>query len=390
MSSISQISSYPLLIFAHPGEAQVFIKRDRLRKNQEILGLYQGENYHLLITGGGGEKTLLLLTRVLSSNRSNQYTELINLGIAGALSSEIKLFSIYKIATVYAYREGKPVFESFPLIPPCPRTSNICDCITVTSPVSHPRRRQKISPFADIADMELWWLAYVAREFSLSLKAVKIVSDNALSPSQSKNQSRSTLYSQKLYEYYCEKLIDNPSSVSSKNVYKREEKEKIEKIKNKIISDLAKSQGITHFTQSQSQIIDIFITQLIKRNTDKISIEAISLDKRDCIKKIISLLKINNISDVDSPKLNSKEKANQLIQKLKELIFPISQKYQNKIRKLTQVKGIKIDYDPRLESSQISASFTASTLKEWEKKKQALSNVPIKEILSLLDGHDHV
>ncbi len=390
MSPISQISSHPLLIFAHPGEAQVFIKRDHLHKNQKISGLYQGKDYHLLITGGSGVKTLLLLTRILASSKSNQYTELINLGIAGALSSEIKLFNIYKIATVYAYQEGKPVFESFPLIPPCPRTSNICDCITVTSPVSHPRRRQKISPFADIADMELWWIAYVAREFSLSLKAVKIVSDNALSPSQKKNQSQSTLYSQKLYEYYCEKLLDSSPPISNKNVYKREEKEKIEKIKNKIISNLVKSQGINHLTQSQSQIIDTLITQLIKRDIDKISIEAISLDKQDHIKKIISLLKIKNLSGVYNPKLNSKEKANQLIQKLKELIFPISQKYQNKMRELTQVKGIKIDYDPRLETSQISISFTASTIKEWEKKKQTLNNVPVEEILSLLNGYDHV
>tara|TARA_Y100000780_G_scaffold155505_1_gene140089 strand:+ start:121498 stop:122502 length:1005 start_codon:yes stop_codon:yes gene_type:complete len=160
-----------LLVFAHRGEAQEFIKKLSMKGVSGHPGLYLNEDTALLITGEGIYEVFSKLGQILGEY---SITKVFNLGIAGALEKSIRLNSFHEIKTVYCHT-GKPQFQSFTLNS---ENSGI-DVITSSERVLDDSYANELSNFAPLVDRELWAIAKVCDECSIPLRSFKLVSDMA-------------------------------------------------------------------------------------------------------------------------------------------------------------------------------------------------------------------
>jgi nucleoside phosphorylase len=174
-----------LFVFAHRGEAQSFLDNDGYKAITNEL--YQNDKSLLLITGEGMFEVMIKLTKILENYKIN---EIINLGVCGALQ-DIKQ-DIYSIRTVY----GQEQFKSFTSNDPQAMT----DIITSQDRALTKQDKEKLSPFAQLVDRELWAIAYVANKYKIPFRAYKLISDNVNETDFcDRVKERASLYSQDLY-----------------------------------------------------------------------------------------------------------------------------------------------------------------------------------------------
>ena len=108
-----------LFIFAHKGEAQIFIQKMQMKLEGDFSPLsnkaefYQNKNDALLVSGEGIHKVILNLTHLLTIHP--EIEEIYNFGIAGLLDSKKKkeIGNIYPINICYNYREKNFTYQSF-------------------------------------------------------------------------------------------------------------------------------------------------------------------------------------------------------------------------------------------------------------------------------------
>ncbi|MCO4753979.1 MAG: hypothetical protein KC478_05830 [Bacteriovoracaceae bacterium] len=160
-----------LLIFAHRGEAQQFIKRLSLKASEDTQGLYVGENTLLLITGEGIYEVFAKLGLVLG-----QYpiSRAFNIGIAGSLSEKIELGKVYEVKTAYNFTQ-KVQFQSFTLS----ESAHAKDTITSSERVLTNESASELSNFAPIVDREVWAVAKTCAAAGVELRSYKLISDVA-------------------------------------------------------------------------------------------------------------------------------------------------------------------------------------------------------------------
>lgn len=158
-----------LLIFAHRGEAQEFIKNLALKSAGKDL--YLNEDFVLLITGEGIYEAFTKLGPVLGEY---PIKKAFNLGIAGALEDTISLDDFHEIKTVYCHT-GRPLFQSFTL----DHQKDALDLITSDERVLSNTHAMKLSNFAPLVDRELWAIAKLCNEKSIPLRSFKLISDMA-------------------------------------------------------------------------------------------------------------------------------------------------------------------------------------------------------------------
>jgi purine-nucleoside phosphorylase len=90
-----------LLTFAHKNEAHVFIERKHtLPVDFSFPGLYRGDDQLLLITGEGVTSTLQKLSTVCEYFGGKLH-QVLNLGVAGSLTSDLQVNQIYGIRKVF-------------------------------------------------------------------------------------------------------------------------------------------------------------------------------------------------------------------------------------------------------------------------------------------------
>ena len=104
---------FPLLVFAHRGEAAGFLKRDGPWKSRDGEGrLYQNRHAFLLLCGEGIMEAALHTTATLSKY-GEDISSVVNLGIAGGLSPGVKMDSIVAVRTGYFHDSHEMQFTSF-------------------------------------------------------------------------------------------------------------------------------------------------------------------------------------------------------------------------------------------------------------------------------------
>ena len=148
----------PLLLFAHRGEAQAFLKHWHLQPRAfAVDGLYASNQIMLCITGEGVQSASERAA-VVCGAFYGEISEVVNLGVAGALASSLTVGSFCEIRTVYRESAGDIVFKTFTSAAPADTT---IDCITADQRVLSTAYADRLRAFAPLVDRELWGIASV-------------------------------------------------------------------------------------------------------------------------------------------------------------------------------------------------------------------------------------
>lgn len=201
-----------LFTFAHRGEAQLFLKKGGYKPIPFYFdSLYDNGTNFLLITGEGLQKTTEKVAAVCAFYKS-RIPQIINLGIAGSLSSELQLGEIYSVRTVY--REDE--FHSFTSSEGLSSFSRF-DCISALNRVVTDEKAEQLGYFAQIVDRELWAIGSCASLFKIPFRSYKLIADRAGSQTDCFDlKKRALSFSEKVYDYFCTEVI--PRTVGSRNL----------------------------------------------------------------------------------------------------------------------------------------------------------------------------
>ncbi len=188
-----------LLVFAHRGEAQAFLKHDSFQRREFYFeNLYESGDALLLITGEGAQAAAEKTAAVCGAFRK-ELEGVVNLGVAGSLDTRCQKGDIYSIRTVYRQAGTNIVFKSFTTADAGARI----DCISADERVLTREDAAALAPFAHVVDRELWSIASVCRLLDLPLYAYKVVSDV---PGQedgcAEAVSRAEEFSQQLWRHF--------------------------------------------------------------------------------------------------------------------------------------------------------------------------------------------
>jgi len=164
-----------LLTFAHKDEAAVFIDRKHnLPVDFSFTGLYRGEDQLLLLTGEGVTSTLKKVQSVCAYFGS-KLNQVINMGIAGSLRSDLQINQIYGIRKVFY----EPYLNTSEKTYTTSNDRATLDCITSFQTVQNNDYARQLAMFAQIVDRELWATAHICKSFNLPCSAYKLISDHA-------------------------------------------------------------------------------------------------------------------------------------------------------------------------------------------------------------------
>ena len=184
-----------LLTFAHRGEAQHFLQFDNYQlSNFQFEDLFKNDDNYLLLTGEGLQLTHKRM-EILLKNIGSEISEVINLGIAGALTDDIELESVHHINRVKKEDENK----SFQI----QNIKSGLDCISALNRVQDISYKNKLLTVAQIVDRELWAIADNCSRYNLPVSSIKLISDYAGSFVDIKQIiQKAKRYSKKLYDFY--------------------------------------------------------------------------------------------------------------------------------------------------------------------------------------------
>ncbi|MCB9095885.1 MAG: hypothetical protein H6621_12525 [Halobacteriovoraceae bacterium] len=333
-----------LLVFAHRAEAQIFLKKLPYRwVSTPFGGYYQGDHTAILLTGEGLQNATESLSSLLSF-LGDQISEVINLGVCGALDESIPPNTIYSLRTAYCENE----FKSFST----DQGKEALDCFSARQRITHKMDKKRLSVFAPLVDREVWAIGSVCKRFQKSWRAYKIVSDIAATETMcGEIYQDAAFYSQELYQFY-EK---NVSQWVSTQVAGSREK----------LPDKLEKQGF-YFTFSQRN--------LLKNLFEKYSILNDVSEKKFLDSRLVQELKKQKIK----PKLKSEK----LLHALYAELFPLQQEI---VEKLEQIKNnlkkenIHFEYDRTLESPLVNFQIDVS-------QPTTLTSVPLQEIQKQLGG----
>lgn len=331
-----------LIVIAHRGEAQEFIKNLHLKADDSLPGLYANSEVALVISGEGIFEVFTKLPFIFAKHN---ITKVLNYGIAGALTNILEIGQIVSIRTVYGFNETRPKFHSY--------TSDSknakYDCITTDERVLSDDFAKQINPFAHIVDRELWAIAKCCGQYKIPFESYKLISDFAGSETACFDIKEMALeYSESLFEEYltlteCLSLetVDIPTPIAMS------------------FSNKAKYKKI--------------MTALCAREDQS-------------FEQILAELDIEEIKTLD---IKPKTKASILIEKLDTRLNPL----RNKINKQLNVHfkiftdiGAKVKIDPKLETQKFTISIDVNTQKNLTNLKTAIESFEFEKIQKLWNG----
>lgn len=339
-----------LLVFAHRGEAQSFLKYFKLTPHPRMQELYYNSQVAILICGEGIYNALYATSSALEILEN--ITVIFNYGIVGCIDEKFEIGSVIEIKTVYAQDE----FKSFPLM------STHCeykaDCLTVKNRVTKIDEAQKLLPISNIVDRELWGIAFSAKNKNIPLVAIKVISDHISQASS------------------CDFIKDNALVFSESllqeflNLLESESKSELcfETQSFDIFNDKK-----FYFTISLKREVSRYLSSLISR--DKLSEE-----------EILKHIKIHEIKNEDIlPKLRSKI----LVDRLDHFLFPIKYKIKNKIAEISlpfSKEGFQLRFDETLESPSFSIHAEIKNENDLEKLQKAIRHFNYQDFFDLRAG----
>lgn len=189
----------PLLVFAHRGEAQAFLKGRNFREvDFAFNGVFQSEKELLLLCGEGLDAAEERLSTLLGAF-GKDISLVLNLGIAGSLSDSLTPGEIYPIRAAYREPEAVQALPAFRSADPNARI----DCISARRRVLTPAYAQRLAPFAPIVDRELWAIASLCAQQGIPFRSCKLISDRAGVDTSALDFKRCARpFSEQLFDFY--------------------------------------------------------------------------------------------------------------------------------------------------------------------------------------------
>jgi hypothetical protein len=349
----------PLLVFAHPGEAQSFLKAysyQALASNfPEFIKLYETNEHYLLICGEGKYLSLQNIS-IIFSLLSDKISIMINLGICACLDTHLKKYDLFQIRTCYGYGQT-PQFHSFTSSQTLPSLKAL-DCLTVENRVKLKEDKQKYSAFAPLLDRELWSLAYASQKFKIPWMAIKTVSDILNENTQCQNIfEEAAIYSQNLLSCYQEIYDQKPQT----------EKVSLEQI---AFNHLLQNQF--YFTQSQKhRFFDLW---------KKLTLLHPGLEISEFINEVI------NNAQKQKHKVKTQKLLKLLELKLNPWLYQLNQQL-NKTLKPYQSEQFQIEVPLNRDEKKINFHLTCLDSEDWKKVQLQINEFPFDKIDQLLEGN---
>ncbi len=390
------LAKKPLLVFAHKREADFFFNNFPLTLVSDFPLFYRGDSFFLMVLNGKGFELVRgysIFFERISRALLPQTSEVINLGLVASVDHDLPLFSVHRVRNVYAYLESDFIKKSFTLKPvpenPLEKTLESHDVLTLpfpllTTPVTTSNLKankdnlpnrilpgeispEEILPFAPLVDMELWYLAYVVKDYDIPLSSYKIVSDhgNYQSSSQAHKNivSQAKLFSQTLGEKFIQIYFPEIAKGSKKDL---EESSLQDSLLQKINDNF-------YFTKTSKQI---FLKEFLSLKAEPMSQLNSSLEK------------------IIAQKTSAKNKTKELLNYLEKLMGKNTSYLKRFLKKIdaaisetTQGSGIKLDITC-LEKKELTLSYKASSLEEIKKKSQASLKIDFERIYNLMEGQE--
>lgn len=351
-----------LLVFAHRPEAQEFLKfTDFKALGLPIDGVYKSKNEFLLISGEGNLKASQKLAAVLGI-LGNEVSSVLNLGVAGSLSSDpsIGLDQIISVRTIYHEEDGQLVYQSFS---PSNIKNNLplLDLITVSKRLNASSSVDHLKPFGQIVDREAHGLAQAAKLFSIPFYCYKIISDIVVENKEDfceEVKAKANLFSQKLFHFYLNSFQETP-------------KKELKVLP--FLDSLLKNPSF-HFSRSLENTLHSIYLKLVSKK----------INEND----LLSL-----VSEFQEKEGNKKHKAKLLIEKFEELVNPFKYQLKNNLEELCiplKNNGISYHFQPHYESSSITITKELHSKEDCLNLSQVLLEFPFEKIKNLLDGKENV
>lgn len=203
-----------LLVFAHRGEAQNFLKNTEFVANSLNLSLYKNDN-HFILVSGEGIKNSLESVALCCGLIGTKIKEVLNLGIAGSLHDTIKTDSIYSIRTSYSHGSMEPRFNSYSSADQHAKV----DCISASNRVVSSEDASRLKPFAKIVDRELWAIASISKRLNFPFRSYKLISDQAgVDTNCFDLKSKAKVFSETLYDFYEKETPSLPKPEDNSNI----------------------------------------------------------------------------------------------------------------------------------------------------------------------------
>lgn len=335
-----------LITLAHPGEAQSIIERFKLTKVSDSL--YKGEGLACLITGEGPFEAAIRTSAELGRE---DYQEVINLGICGALSSSLELESIHEVRCIYLAVDGKPQFRSFPV------SEKGLDLITSFERILDPKRAEVLRGVGSLVDREAWGVAYACKEARIPFRSFKIISDLAGSLEACELiRERAQFFSQKISDFLEEMLSLKSEKISGGNLELGPE---------------------FYFTFSSSHKFSSGLKKLALR--------------RDLSES--EVLRSFPIEEIRERKLTPKDRAKHVLELIDDELDPFRGSLKKRLREMKkswEEKGVRIQTDPQLEDEKIQLNFHVSSNEELQRKLQELSSLDLAAFQKIFKGEINV
>ncbi|MEE3078748.1 MAG: hypothetical protein VX341_05375 [Bdellovibrionota bacterium] len=332
-----------LLVFAHRGEAQTFLKEMPFKSHETFKDLYHHEDLLLLITKEGHQEVLTKLSYTLGLFPKVKL--ITNMGICGSFSTDLKISEIITPRTIYMEDE----FKSYP----CSSDSKV-DLITTKKRVLSKENSKVLSSIATLVDREAYAVSMCAKTFQKDLKVFKMISDHIDEAEFCERiKENAEFYSDKLFSFY----IDKRS------------KEQISTQELKIFSDQR-----FYFSVSQKRIYQGLMKALLEKYEKS---EAQLLEELETEKLALSENK------------TPKEKSSKLIKRLQIKLYPFRTQVETALENLTgelRKYDSKFKFDKDLDKK--SFKFEAFIDSEEKKKlvTRTLEKFDFKKFSDIMDG----
>lgn len=329
-----------LLVFAHRGEAHAFIENlpNLKAEAQQPSSKYSNGQQTLLICGEGFHNSLTSTAYTLGRN---EFSRVLNFGIAGALDQELEKYSIQKVRTVYKAFKKDLEFKSFT----SENSAKGIDCLTSSERTFDEELVKTYKNFASLVDRELWGIGFVCDKLKVPFNSYKLISDYALRTEACEEiQKQGKEFSYKLFDFY-------------QNLERNENAPK------------------------PLLIEDLFLTESMRRTFNNLKPQL----ENKYEKPLSEILNFSDFQKEERPKT----RALKIIEEMKKLLAPLRFEIREKIEEKIipfQTEECKIHFDPNLENESIKFNLIVDSELKLKNQFKNLESFPFLEIKNIFSG----
>lgn len=328
-----------LITMAYLGEAQGVIEKFKLTKIKPDL--FKNEEMVLLITGEGPFEAA---TKTALEIPQHKITSIINLGIAGSLSEELRPFDFVPVRTIYLVQDLKPQFKTFQ------SEDKGVDCLTSFERILDPEKARVLKGIAHIVDREAWGVAMAAKSAGIPMKSYKVISDMAGTSGA------------------CELV-----------------KETAEELSEKLANELA---TLLNIKVAPEEAIDLpgFHLTFSTRHRLKTLLQKLSIKEEKSIDNVLSSLPLDELRALE---VSPKERARRLMELLEDRVDPFKKTLLKKLEGMQtsfHKAGLRLNLDPNFENPKATISLEVAHDEELNEKINLLKTLSIEPFTKIMKG----